>query len=137
MFSNRTLRLSDSTGEVAFDIQCVQPGIISDRDAWRLLAAVLTQARSDGMTQVELEAIPAKQALTMRYFGPGSGTPASWWEMSPPPIEAFAPILRVMLQRAELDGGLPVRGRLRARIGRKPFVVRFELGDLHRVLIKW
>jgi len=132
----KPLRLHDVPRNIAITIDLATRSAPDwSNTAWRLLSAIVSQARLDGMASISIRVDPEHGSLRMRYFGPGRGDGAEWWEMVPPPLDSYPYMLRCVLAMAQLEPGLPVRGRIPVTLRRSTSHIRFSLETIEELLM--
>ncbi|HNQ21798.1 MAG TPA: hypothetical protein PKK06_01760 [Phycisphaerae bacterium] len=100
-----------------------------------LLAAVVSQARLDGMSQIRFRVAAEPRCLTMQYFGPSTSADARWWDMQAPPADCYPYLIQTVLSGAVLDEGLPLCGGVPARLRRRHLDVRFTLPAVEELVL--
>ncbi len=135
----RELRLVEAPQTIEIDVLSNSNGDpqFTSGAAERLLGALVSQARLDGMSGIEIHVDPTADQLTLSYFKAGRSGSSPSWEMTPPPVGSFPSLLQCAMGLANLDSALPIRGSICARIGRKKDRIRFELSDADRFILRW
>jgi hypothetical protein len=99
----------------------------------RLLGLLLIQAHRDGMQAIDLSARPDGDGVTLRYEGRTADGEGGVWDMSPPPAEAYAGLVRAIVSTCTFDAGVRPRGVIHAKLNGAPVDVRVELDGWYHV----
>ena len=131
------LTVDPAQRDLEIDMGLDSPGSLQLEKTRKLLGAIVSQARLDGMSALRIQVASEHNEVSMSYFGPASDGSVMWWQMTAPPVEVYPSIIQCVMALAELEPGLPLRGRVRAKLKRKPFEVLLEVPALAEVILKW
>ena len=106
-------------------------------EALRLLVAIVSQARMDGMVAAHMKVSPERQASAMSYFGPAEDGVQRWRELVAPPCEAYGPLVQAVVSSAAIESTIPFGGCITMWAGRKQIDVHFRVDSLYELYLAW
>jgi len=121
------LALHNAPTTIEIDASVTESGTISEHEAGRLIAAIVSQAYGDGMACIRLRFTPKANQMSMDYFGPKKGREQRWWSLTPPPIHSYLGVLRWLLNNVTFTGICPIKGDLSARLGRTQLDLKLRI----------
>ena len=101
-----------------------------------MISAVLSQAIRYGMTRLALILDPATCKVQMKY-GSESGGFLQWFDVRPPPANAWFPILKLIFNRTKIDTSWPLSGAIFVRAGFRKRRVSVSIPALTELYLKW
>lgn len=116
----------------------VQAGtVMSDEQARELLAFMVAQAMHDGMNQLHLGIGRGTTGPFLRYGRSADHHEAAWWEMTPPPPDAYPVLFKAAISLASLNARLPFAGSIEVVAGGKTIELQLVVHDLYSFALSW
>lgn len=102
-------------------------GVVSRENATQLLGLLLAQAAMDGMRRIALRCDSQSHTVTLQYSRSLEDDPATTWEMTAPPPEAFMPLFQAAVARASFTKGCVPEGDFVALLNQRRYTVRVRI----------
>jgi len=102
-----------------------------------LLAFMVAQAMHDGMNQLHLGIGRGTTGPFLRYGKSAEHHDAEWWNMTPPPPDAYPVLFKAAISLASLNASLPFVGGIEVVAGGKTMELQLEVHDLYSFTLSW
>ena len=102
-----------------------------------LLGLILAQAINDGMWAVSVGASITDGSVYLKYYGPSARGMPTWWEMTPPPTEAYTRLVKAVVEATVFEGCLEPRGTIHAQINEQRIDVTVEIRNWFDINLNW
>lgn len=108
-----------------------------NEQAKELLALLVAQAMHDGMNQLHLGIGRGTAGPFLRYGKSADHHDAEWWDMTPPPPDAYPVLFKAAISLASLNASLPFVGGIEVVKGGKTIELQLEVHDLYSFTLSW